>query len=178
MSTRKKQDDIPSVSPTAVETVKVITEYTYHLTTYGFGYYDRDWYKLGVSVVSDNFLRPYAKQVCKELGLPWVRAIGGWYDTYKYGVDANGNYHSTPNGRNWIGYLVVPKRNYLGPIVAPLLIVQDEKFSTTSPVCGAHGATNWEFKFNGETGKDIFENHMQFMRTDPDARKALKILPK
>jgi len=177
MSTRKNRVDAPRVSPTAIATVQAINEFTNHLTAYGFGFVRREWQELQVSIVSDTYLRPFAKQICKELGYAWVRAHGGYYERYDYKVDAQGRYHSTPMGKYWAGSLTVPKRNYLAPIVAPLLMVATER-DGRAPVSSWHANTNWCFRFDGDDGMDIFENQMQFMRTDEAARKALKVLPK
>ena len=183
MSTRKQRVDAPRVSPTADQTIAALQEFTEHLTAYGFCFARREWYDINVSIVSDTYLRPYAKKVCKELGVPWVRANGGYYTRYEYvpkppnpdGTYAG--YKMVDMGQQWAGGLTVPKRNYLAPIVAPLLMVAEERVRS-APVSAYHERTNWCFAFTGDAGQEIFESHMQFMRTDPEARKALKILPK
>ena len=183
MSARKQRVDAPRVSPTADQTIAALKEFTEHLTTYGFCFARREWYDMSVSIVSDTYLRPYAKKICKELGRPWVRANGGYYTRYEYVPNPRtpdgsyAGYTLKDRGRNWAGGLTVPKRNYLAPIVASLLMVAKER-DRAAPVSSYHTRTNWGFTFTGEEGREIFDNHIQFMRTDPDARKALKILPK
>lgn len=178
MSARKQRVEAERVSPTAVNAIKVFTEITNHIIEHGFVYYDRMHYQHRVSVLSSTYLFPYAKQVCKELGRPWVRATGGWFDYYEYARDADGNYKSQLMGKRFAGKLLVPKRDYLAPVVAPLLMVASQ--DRYAPVVNYSGKSNWEFHFtsNNESSAEIWENHINFMRTDPEARKALKVLPK
>jgi hypothetical protein len=178
MSTRKNRVEAERVSPTAVEVVKAISTITDHLVEHGFIFYDRAYWKLDVSILSDGFLNSYGKKICKELGRPWVRASGGYYEQYQWSQHPDGKYKRVAVGKQFGGHLTVPKRNYLAPIVAPLLIVAGDRGS--SPVTNSSTASNWEFSFMSENplAAEIWENHIQFMRTDEAARKALKVLPK
>ena len=176
MSTHKQRVDAPRVSKTAAIVVEAINEMTKSLVEDGFIYFNYDWHQVRVAVLSNGFINAYGKQVCKDLGRPWVRANGGYYVPQSYYPP-----HFTPEvhgpTRRWRWHLSVPKKNYLAPLVAPLLMVAQE--DRAAPVSSLETTvTNWEFAFGGDEGKQIWESQMHFMRNDPACRKALRVPPK
>lgn len=176
MSTIDQKVSAPRVSPTATNTVAAITEFTEHLLTYGFAYFDKRWYWDDpiAGMVNEGYLNAYAKQVCKEMHRPWVRAAGGWYTHWTAQHNpGTGKYERVDMGRKFSAHLTVPKKNYLAPIAAPLLMIASEDHS--QPISSSHSKTNWEFYFQGESVAEVWDNHIHFMRTDPACRAALKL---
>lgn len=185
MSTLKQRVVLPRTSFTAATVPSILREFTDHLVENGFAVYRYEW-RGDVKATSYDVLTNYARMICKELKRPFVWTASGMI--YRYGLlpgpaDEHGNpglHIWTKTSNDWLARIRVPKRNYLAPIVAPLLMVAKDHTSIRysderPPVVAMHGTGYWEFNLHGEQGRAMWDAQIEFMRTDPAVRRALRL---
>lgn len=134
------------------------------------------------------FIRPaqtrrIVRAIAKELGRPFVQ-VGTLYTMYEFNAGT----------RRWEsrdpvllgGYIQVPRRKYLTPLVAPLMAGDrgpaPRRFT---PYYGAprhepgiysqHGASYWLFHIHGF---DLFKSYLEAIKEDDHIRAALRLPPK
>lgn len=185
MSTLKQRVVLPRTSFTAATVPSILREFTDHLVENGFAVYRYEW-RGDVKATSYDVLTNYARMICKELRRPFVWTACGMIDRYGL-VPGPVDEHGNPGpldwakiGTEWFARIQLPKRNYLAPVVAPLLVVAKDHTSIrstfeTAPVVANHGMGYWEFNLHGEQGRAMWDAQIEFMRTDPAVRRALRL---
>lgn len=123
--------------------------------------------------IADFQTRRVCRQIAKEMKRPFIRC---------YGVISN--YHF--NGSKWekyddpkweSGYLEVPKRKYLMPLITPLLLAAPDPHRWASrnkenPVWQMPCQSLWQFKIYD---RELWEKYYDFVLNDPDCRKARRL---
>jgi hypothetical protein len=127
--------------------------------------------------IGDTFVRRATRHVAKELKRPFIQcyAILGnkEYDA------VTGKYVPVPEPRFTSAFIEVPRRKYLMPLVAPLLLAAGEseplwQRNMDRPVWQSSCATLWQFRFGNRT---LWDEYYAFVLNDPDCRKARKLAP-
>lgn len=136
-----------------------------------------------VPLLRTAILRSHFRALAKELKRPFLWAIAGNAYTYHPGGGKEG----------FIAYCVVPRRRYLDPVVAPLLLVAREvpHYTSTDTPCFVRPPhapyqrpdgtmmqpvpTVYEFTFQGPEGKQLFDGWRKRLHTDPTCRAALRL---
>jgi hypothetical protein len=129
----------------------------------------------GEASIGDNSLRPAAREIAKELKRPFIRCYA--HITDRIWDNASRQYVSLPGPVFGEGYVEVPKRKYLMPLVAPLLLAANEvtyryRHDTTKPVYNISCNSLWQFTVCNET---FWNEYYEFVLNDPVCRKARKL---
>ena len=115
-------------------------------------------------------IRKYARAVAKEYGRPFVQA-GYRVEQYKYSA-LHRRYLRREEPLIVGGWLQVPKRQYLMPLVAPLLLAADDKPTALEKGIGmANYRSMWKFYFHDG---DVFEAFIQSALSSPEIVAAIK----
>lgn len=127
--------------------------------------------------IADFQVRRVCRQIAKEGKRPFIRC---------YAVESLHTFDRTT--MRWekndkpkfeYGYVEVPKRKYLAPLVAPLLLAAPEAqgryYANTKD--GEHvwqlsSVTLWQFRVYG---KDLWDKIYDYMLNDPECRKARRL---
>lgn len=134
--------------------------------------------------IGDTFVRRAARQIAKELKRPFIQIYAcmtiwgrrqvndpskpSWAQTERYKLDKPVFSH---------GYIQVPKRQYLAPIVAPLFLLPDRpvRYGDVGKDVlgwGHHTITLWQFRISNE---EFWNEYYQFALNDHDCRKARRL---
>ena len=116
----------------------------------------------------------YARAVAKEHGWPFVQA-GYIAENYKWDA-AQRKYLRLKEPLITGGWLQAPKRQYLLPLVTPLLLAEDDKRSVWEKgIRLANLKSLWRFYIHDV---DVFEAFMQSALSSPEIVAAIKRTPK
>lgn len=123
-------------------------------------------------------LRGYMRGIAKTLKRPFVCAeIGSHYEWDRLPLGGYGRVtREVPTY-----YVSIPRRAYLTPLIAPLLLICERaehhySYSSTAPVTLFDGIKNQRrFTFRGIDGYRQFEAWLKRAKTNDDCRHALKI---
>lgn len=124
--------------------------------------------------IADFQVRRVCRQIAKESKRPFIRC----YEvviTYRWDYGSGWTKLDKPEWER--GFIEMPKRHYLAPLIAPLLLAAPEAGSRYDPRTGAgvHQqslATLWSFSiFN----RELWDQYYQFVLTDPECRKARRL---
>ena len=121
-------------------------------------------------------LRKCARKIAKEKNRPFIQASVRYspitdikYEHLSYG--------ERPRAFSWAS-LKVPKRQYLGWLVNPIMLVAKKtafrrEYEGDHPVWDiSMEQSSWYFRFNNE---DYFRNYMQLAFASPEVRSALRL---
>lgn len=126
--------------------------------------------------IADFQVRRACRQLAKELKRPFIRC----YNVFSaFQWDHNKAKWVKLEVPDWnYGYVEVPKRQYLAPLVAPLLLAAPEAGSYVE-VRSAQGKvlqeqcrSLWRFRIRD---RPLWDSYYQFMLSDPDCRKARRL---
>ena len=136
------------------------------------------------SDIGDTFVRRACREVAKELKRPFIQCFASVSTTESYDTgkkNAHGypiyDVRPLPEPRFSSGYIEVPKRKYLIPLVAPLLLAAGEPTrrwnqNATAPVANNSVASLWQFRI---TSEELWNQYYEFVLNDPDCRKARRL---
>lgn len=124
--------------------------------------------------IAEQQVRGACRKVAAELKRPFIRchpvvAFGDWMQ-----VDGKYKRVQFDQPRFEFGLIEVPKRQYLSPLVAPLLLAAKPATyrEATPTVTQTSSATLWEFRISD---RQLWDDYYQFVLTDPECRKARKL---
>jgi hypothetical protein len=135
-----------------------------HMLKTGF-FIEPDWVR-GETLLTAFKIRPVARKVAKEMKRPFIFVSG------RSVCSGSGKWEK-------VGYrLQFPKRAYLEPVVAPLLLCAKEITHRYNAVYDStvsrdpNATTFWDFMIND---LEFYRQYTETVQSDPDMRKALRL---
>lgn len=133
--------------------------------------------------IPEQIVRGRIRRMAKELKRPFIRChpvIG--FGEWRKVIESDGEqykYFKHDEARFEWGFVEMPKRKYLMPLIAPLLLAAPEaefRYHTddSKPVQQYHSQSLWEFKI---FDRQFWNQYYDFVLNDPDCRKARGLTP-
>jgi hypothetical protein len=131
------------------------------------------------SDIGDSLVRSACRKVAKELKRPFIQCYSSFvsYESYDTGETSQNGYavynrRPLPEPRFEAGYVEMPKRKHLAPLVAPLLLAAGGKVTLRDAVWDRTSATLWAFLIRD---REFWDSYYDFVLNDPECRRARRL---